>query len=95
MATKKLTPVQKQVMARFANGEKLVCLETNRMSGAVYFWCREYEDGIWAAEEKALYPQLRQLFWNHIITEEHFISVDQLDKEYNAGELHRCGAIGF
>lgn len=91
----KLTPVQKKVMARFERGEKLVCLETNRMSGDVYFWCKEYENGVWAAVEKALYPQLRQLFWSHTITDEHFIKAEQLDRDYNAYELHRCGAIGF
>ena len=91
----KLTPVQKQVMARFEKGQKLVCLETNRMSGDVYFWCEEYKDGIWVAKEKALYPQLRQLFWSYTITDEHFIKAEQLDRDYNAYELHRCGAIGF
>lgn len=92
----KLTPVQKQVMVRFDRGEKLVCLETNRMSGAVLFWCSEdKESGLWYAKEKALYPQLRRLFWNHVITDEHFIKPEQLDKEYNCDELHRSGAIGF
>ena len=90
----KLTPVQNQVMARFEEGEKLVRLETNRMSGDVYFWCKK-ECGVWVAFEKALYPQLRRLFWSNTITDEHFISVDQLDREYNADELHRCGVIGF
>lgn len=92
----KLTPVQKQVMNRFENGEKLVQLETNRMSGAVLFWCSyDEESGLWYATEKALYPQLRRLFWNHMITDEHFINHEQLDKEYNFSELHRSGAIGF
>ena len=92
----KLTPVQKQVMKRFENGEKLVQLETNRMSGDVFFWCSfDKESGLWYAKEKALYPQLRRLFWNHVITDEHFIKPEQLDKEYNCDELHRSGAIGF
>lgn len=95
MAALKLTSVQKQVMSRLENGEKLICLETNRMSGDVYFWCRKCEEGVYVAVEKALYPQLRQLFWKHIITNEHFITAEQLDKEYNAYELHRSGAIGF
>lgn len=55
MATTKLTPVQKQVMKRFENGEKLVQLETNRMSGDVLFWCSfDEESGLWCATEKAL-----------------------------------------
>ena len=96
MATMKLTPVQKQVMKRFENGEKLVQLETNRMSGDVLFWCSfDEESGLWCATEKALYPQLRRLFWNHMITDENFIKPEQLDKEYNFSELHRSGAIGF
>lgn len=96
MANKKLTPVQQTVMNRFANGEKLVILETNRMSGAVYFWCKkDINTGRWVAKEKALYPQLRRLFWDHMITEEMFVVANMIDKEYNRYKLHREGAIGF
>lgn len=53
------------------------------------------KSGLWQAEETALYPQLRRLFWNHMITEDMIVDASQIDKEYNRYELHASGAIGF
>ena len=94
--TKKLTPVQQKVMKRFEDGEKLVILKTNRKSGDAIFWCEKDEkSGLWLATEKALYPQLRRLFWDKLITDDMFVDASQIDKEYNQDELHAEGAIGF
>ena len=93
MKTKKLTPVQQKVMNRFSNGEKLVCLPTRRLSGEEYFWCRLAPNGLYAITEKALYPQLRQLFWDKKITEEMFADANLIDREYNESMLHYYGVI--
>ena len=94
--TKKLTPVQQEVMKRFENGQKLVILETNRMSGVARFWCeKDEESGLWIAVERALYPQLRRLLWDKMITEDMYVDASQIDKEWNQYELHASGAIGF
>ena len=95
-ASNKLTAVQQQVMDRFAAGQKLVVLETNRRSGDAMFWCEKDEkSGLWIAKEKALYPQLRRLFWDKKITKDMYVNASQIDKEYNQYELHASGAIGF
>jgi hypothetical protein len=57
-----MTKVQKEVMARFDKGERLIILPTRRASGDAIFWVRQYTEG-WCIVEKALYPQLRLLFW--------------------------------
>lgn len=49
-------------MARFDNGDRLIILPTRRASGDAIFWARKYTEG-WCIVEKALYPQLRLLFW--------------------------------
>ena len=93
---KKFTPIQQKVMKRFENGQKLVILPTNRLSGDAMFWCeKDEESGLWRAKEKALYPQLRRLFWDKMITEDMYVDASQIDKEYNQYELHVSGAIGF
>lgn len=80
---RKLTKVQKQVMARFESGDRLLTVETRRASGAVMFWVARRNDGQWYIQEKALYPQLRRLFWYGLITSEHFIQVGDLDLEHD------------
>ena len=49
MKIKKLTKVQKEVLARFENGEKLLSMPTDRMSGDALFWVKKYIVG---TEEK-------------------------------------------
>ena len=53
---KPMTKVQKAVMARFDNGERLV------FKGDNIYWVKQYREG-WCVSQKALYPQLRRLFW--------------------------------
>ena len=95
-SSNKLTAVQQQVMDRFAAGQKLVVLETNRRSGDITFWCEKDEkSGLYRAIEIALYPQLRKLIWDKKITKDMYVNASQIDKEYNQYELHASGAIGF
>lgn len=94
-ASNKLTAVQQQVMDRFANGEKLVVLQTNRKTGDITFWCEKGKRGLYQATEKALYPQIRRLIWSGLITKDMYVNASQIDKEYNQYELHASGVIGF
>lgn len=98
MKIAKLTRVQKEVLMRFENGEKLLSMPTDRMSGNALFWVRQYDkDGKWYIKEKALYPQLRRLFLAHMITEENFIEPENLDFESGSNEeyLRREGALQY
>ena len=100
MKIKKLTKVQKEVLARFENGEKLLSMPTDRMSGDALFWVKKYMMGNeekWEIKEKALYPQLRYLFWANLITKENYIKPEELDFENgsNIEYLRREGALQF
>lgn len=52
----KLTKVQKEVVNRLKEGQKLAILSTDRISGDAYFWVRENERGYHRIVDKALYP---------------------------------------
>lgn len=96
---KKLTKVQQWVMSRFDRGERLVFMPTNRMSGDAMFWVRvDEEEGIARVIEKALYPQLRRLFWDKVVTEENGLILDRATLKFDESDysiLHREGCIGF
>jgi hypothetical protein len=99
MKTQKFTKVQAQVMARFDRGERLVIMPTNRMSGDAIFWVMiDEEDGVTRVIEKALYPQLRRLFWGGYISRENGMILNHEEltfEECDHYTLHREGCIGF
>ena len=100
MKIKKLTKVQKEVLARFENGEKIIRMTTDIMTGDALFRQKKYMEGNaekWEIKEKALYPQLRRLFWANLITKENYIKPEELDFESisNIEYLRREGALQF
>ena len=101
MESKKLTNVQKSVMERFSCGQRLVFLETNRRSGDAIFWVRETNSGYHTIVEKALYPQLRRLLWDELISmnnHDQVLNPEELRIESDSWEwieLHRAGCIGY
>lgn len=94
MKTQKLTKVQQAVMDKIKAGYKLCSFHTNRMSGNVLFWVHVTEEGEIIADDKALYPQLRQLFWKNLITEKDFVDPRNFDYEENyTSEMRYCGIV--
>ena len=89
----KLTKVQKEVVNRLKEGQKLAILSTDRISGDAYFWVRENERGYHRIVEKALYPQLRKLLGLHAIEESEIVTDSKLklEDEYDVPELKRAG----
>lgn len=64
MALKRIRPmtqIQKNVMARFDNGYRLIILPTRRASGDAIFWARQCNEG-WRIVEKAYISHLIYLF---------------------------------
>ena len=91
--TTPLTKVQKQVLARIERGERLIFLPTNRASGDAIFWVVLTNEG-WQIKEKALYPQLRKLFWYGEIGDDKILPKDT-PITGSAWELHYAGVIGY
>ena len=94
--TRPLTKVQKEVMARFERGYRLITLPTRGANGWATFWVKEYNEG-WCVEEKALYPQLRRLYWYGEIDDNNPEQVLPSDTQIVGGTwiLEAAGVIGY
>ena len=99
MKQTRLTKTQQEVMNRFDEGQRIAIFQTRRQSGEALFWVRETSEG-WIIVEKALYPQLRRLFWDGKISTQNTDQVVRgeglnLNRYANTDDLHREGVIGY
>ncbi len=99
MKQKKFTKVQKQVMERFEQGQRLVFMPTRRMSGDAIYWVQIWDNGLVSIDERAKYPQLRQLIWSGDIStknKEQVLNPEEIKfDESDFSTLHRDGCIGY